>query len=834
MKATNFQVTSRNVLGGARQQVHLWIGLVLMLSLAAMTASGQTTTTVQFAANVTIPSGGIVLTGTGINPTTGQPFRHFWGGDETHGLCRYDPDLDSPGPYAQNVNTCINFVGSVQFKPGEMSFDPNTNNLYAPNIQAGADATYRIPFNPSGDSGHGILNAINITVLITNNAGHAGGPGCTTTLVAANSTALGPDGNLYVASLRSGNVVRIIAPATDPLPCTNVQNDVIDSPDGRKNFGLGWIGHDLFGGDGFSAWEMRNADQCFTAANNFVTCTAQNILAGQLPVPTAMKSDQNFPNLDGLNLYYTNGSTVSRVQIVNGAVTDINTSYATNFSLANGLGVDTKNPQAEVLFVGDDPSAGNQPLSGHWWQVLPQAVAPALPGAPTNVTAVAGNAQATVSWTSAPDGQTITSFTVHNSFASNGVLVPDVIVGPNPGTTVVPTSVVVTGLTNGVTYQFEVAATDSVGTGPFSAPSNSVTPFAPTVPSAPTNVSATAGDASAQVAWTASASNGGSAITGYTVTARVNGTPSGITATCGSTCTGANVTGLSNGTTYTFTVHATNGIGNSPESAPSNAVTPQINAVPQDASVTDSGPASVNSGANATYAIKVNNSATSTIPDAILSDTWPTTGGATFVSVTPSQGTCTSAAGNINCNLGAIAGSGSATVTLALRLTAQTTNTAKVSMKDAAGNPIADPTPADDTASATTSITAPQTTTDVQVTGSAANGGPAVGSADTLTWQIHNAQNQAANALSFTITMSPGTTLASVNTSVGTCTGPALGTSGTITCTAPSLAAAATMIVTENVNVVQAGSLATTGTASFSGTDTNPANNSFTVTLNAK
>jgi hypothetical protein len=834
MKATSFQATSQNVLGGARQQAHLWISLVLMLSLAAMTASAQTTTTVQFAANQTAPGGGIVLTGTGINPTTGQPFRHFWGGEEIHGLCRFDPDLDSPGPYTQNLNTCINFVGSVQFKPGEMSFDPNTNNLYAPNIQAGADATYRIPFNASGDSGHGLLNPINISVLISSLKGKQAAGGCPTSLVAAAWTSLGPDGNLYVASLRSGNVVRILAPSTNPLPCTNVQNDVITSPDGRKNFGLGWIGHDLFGGDGFSAWEMLNADQCFTAANNFVTCTAQNILAGQLPVPTASMSDQAYPNLNGLNLYYTNGSTVSRVQVTNGTVTNLNTTYAQGFNLATGLGVDAKNPQAEVLFVGDDPSGGNLPGSGHWWQVLTQGVPPALPGAPTNVTATAGNAQATVSWTPAPDGQTITSYTVHNSFASNGILVPDVIVGPNPGTTVVPTSVVVTGLTNGVTYQFEVAATDSVGTGPFSAPSNSVTPFAPSVPSAPTNVSATAGDASAQVAWTASASDGGSAVTSYTVTARVGGVASGITAQCAAPCTGANVTGLTNGTTYTFTVHATNAIGNCAESAPSNAVTPQINAVPQDASVTDSGPASVNSGANAVYTIKVSNSATSTIPDAILSDTWPTTGGAAFVSVTPSQGTCSSAAGNISCNLGAIAGSGSATVTLTLRLTAQTTNTATVSMKDAAGNPITDPTPADDTASATTSISAPQTTTDVQVTGSAQNGGPAVGSADTLTWQIHNAQNQDANALSFTITMSPGTTLASVNTSVGTCTGPALGTSGTITCTAPSLAAAATMIVTENVNVVQAGSLATTGTASFSGTDTNPANNSFTVTLNAK
>ena len=71
MKTTSFQATSQNVLGGVRQHAHLWIGLVLILSLAAMTASAQTTTTVQFAANLTAPGGGIVLTGTAINSVTG-------------------------------------------------------------------------------------------------------------------------------------------------------------------------------------------------------------------------------------------------------------------------------------------------------------------------------------------------------------------------------------------------------------------------------------------------------------------------------------------------------------------------------------------------------------------------------------------------------------------------------------------------------------------------------------------------------------------------------------------------------------------------------------------
>lgn len=72
----------------------------------------------------------------------------------------------------------------------------------------------------------------------------------------------------------------------------------------------------------------------------------------------------------------------------------------------------------------------------------------------------------------------------------------------------------------------------------------------------------------ATVSFTAPTDDGGSAITGYTVTS----TPGGITAT--GVASPITVTGLTNGTSYTFTVHATNDIGSSVESAPSNAVTP--------------------------------------------------------------------------------------------------------------------------------------------------------------------------------------------------------------------------------------------------------------------
>ena len=101
------------------------------------------------------------------------------------------------------------------------------------------------------------------------------------------------------------------------------------------------------------------------------------------------------------------------------------------------------------------------------------------------------------------------------------------------------------------------------------------------VPGAPTSVAATAGNATASVAFVAPSSNGGSAITGYKVTS----SPGSFTAM--GTTSPINVTGLTNGTAYTFTVVATNDVGISVASAASAAVTPAPPACGSVTSVSD-------------------------------------------------------------------------------------------------------------------------------------------------------------------------------------------------------------------------------------------------------
>lgn len=120
------------------------------------------------------------------------------------------------------------------------------------------------------------------------------------------------------------------------------------------------------------------------------------------------------------------------------------------------------------------------------------------------------------------------------------------------------------------TFNFTVTANDASGCSGSQAYSITVVPV---LPAAPGDVSATAGDGAADVTWATPANDGGDAISAYTATC-TNGTDSASTTGPTPPLT---VGGLVNGTAYTCTVAATNGVGTGASSAPSNVVTPMGN-----------------------------------------------------------------------------------------------------------------------------------------------------------------------------------------------------------------------------------------------------------------
>lgn len=89
-----------------------------------------------------------------------------------------------------------------------------------------------------------------------------------------------------------------------------------------------------------------------------------------------------------------------------------------------------------------------------------------------------------------------------------------------------------------------------------------------TVPSAPASIAATPGDGAADVSWAPAVSDDGSTIT-YTVTVHPDETTVTVT-----DATTVRVDGLLNGTSYSFTVSATNSVGQGPSTVATGTVVP--------------------------------------------------------------------------------------------------------------------------------------------------------------------------------------------------------------------------------------------------------------------
>jgi predicted phage tail protein len=122
------------------------------------------------------------------------------------------------------------------------------------------------------------------------------------------------------------------------------------------------------------------------------------------------------------------------------------------------------------------------------------------------------------------------------------------------------TSFTDTGLTNGSTYYYKVVAVNAVGISPQSGEA-SATPQA-TAPSAPLTLTASSGNATASLSWTAPTSTGGSPIIGYNVyRGATAGGESGTALATGVLGTSFTDTTVANGSTYYYKVAAVNTAG---------------------------------------------------------------------------------------------------------------------------------------------------------------------------------------------------------------------------------------------------------------------------------
>lgn len=154
----------------------------------------------------------------------------------------------------------------------------------------------------------------------------------------------------------------------------------------------------------------------------------------------------------GYKIYKTtvSGSYGLEIALVDGSVNSFNA-----LGLTNGL---------TYYFVVKAVNAEGDGTKSDEVSAIPKSV----PGTPINVTAVAGNGQATVTFTAPLEngGSSITGYIV-TSYPDN------IIVNGNS------TSITVTGLMNGITYRFKVKAVNEVGEGEDSIASNEVRPYKP-------------------------------------------------------------------------------------------------------------------------------------------------------------------------------------------------------------------------------------------------------------------------------------------------------------------------------------------------------------------
>lgn len=328
-------------------------GLVLKLALGGIVptyAAGGTL----FGINVTGPAGGVLVDG------------HFWTSDHAGAFCRMDLG-QAPAPTgvygeAQCYFGALPGTQDKRNQMGQPSWDSLRNLVYVPDYKSNSLGVWRFTYSSSTQT------MVGTPTLVAPNQGLGG--------LRPDTTALGPDGNLYVGSLNTGDIKRVTNPAADPS--TQTVQTIGKSIFGKRIFGLNFVGNDLYLAETSGLTVIHNATS--------PSCTG-GCQAVRVPGAAAVETDAVVSD-GGNTVYFIQSPTVYRYSISTGSVaayansgvlppgyTGTGTATCSGTTCPflfpsgepSGLSVDAQGN----LYVGDDPglASGLIGTNGRIWQI---------------------------------------------------------------------------------------------------------------------------------------------------------------------------------------------------------------------------------------------------------------------------------------------------------------------------------------------------------------------------------------------------------------------------------------------------------------------------------
>ena len=207
-----------------------------------------------------------------------------------------------------------------------------------------------------------------------------------------------------------------------------------------------------------SVGESKPSNIVSATPNNRVPISITNLKATAGDGKATLSWSVTSSELDSITGYrvreFKSGSSSFVTHDILGKATSVTIDGLTN-GISYGFRIVAVNPQG----IGPDSNLV---------QVTPKATSNKVPGMVTNVKAIPGDKQVTLSWNTPPD----------NGSPINGYNIVRTAVGSNSYTTIqksdTSTSAIITGLANGQSYSFKVSAKNALGIGPESTPIISV------------------------------------------------------------------------------------------------------------------------------------------------------------------------------------------------------------------------------------------------------------------------------------------------------------------------------------------------------------------------